>query len=67
MNREFSWNAEIYDRQLVADNNNKPKVVYAYKRDMTTKGDTKTITWYDMNILDINDEYVINDIKNGRL
>ena len=44
MNREFPWNAEIYDRQLVVDNNNKPKVVYAYKRDMTIKGDTKTIT-----------------------
>ena len=37
MNREFPWNAEIYDRQLVVDNNNKPKVVYAYKRDMTIK------------------------------
>ena len=67
MNREFPWNVEIYDRQLIVDNNNKSKVVYAYKRDMTIKGDTKTITWYDMNILDINDEYVINDIKNGRL
>ena len=60
MNKEFPWNAEIYDRQLVVDNNNKAKVVNAYKRDMT-------ITWYDMNILDINGEYVINDIKNGRL
>ena len=65
---EFPWNTEIYLRKLIVDNNNNPKICYAYRRDLTNKSiDDREITEYRIKILDIHDDYVINDIKNGRL